>query len=88
MNVFLFGSKNLSVHVLKELHLQNFKIKGVLTRDQEPGMKIWHDKLNHMSLKEESSKLSIPIYEDISINSKEFEDIFSKADIDFAIGVF
>ena len=88
MNVFLFGSKNLSVHVLKELHLQNFKIKGVLTRDQEPGMKIWHDKLNHMSLKEESSKLSIPVYENISINSKEFEDIFSKADIDIAIGVF
>ena len=88
MNVFLFGSKNLSVHVLKELHSQNFQIKGVLTRDQEPGMKIWHNKLNHMSLKEESSKLGIPIYEDISINSKEFEDIFSKADIDFAIGVF
>ena len=69
MNDFLFGSKNLSVHVLKELHLQNFKIKGVLTRDQEPGMKIWHDKLNHMSLKEESSKLSNTFYENISINS-------------------
>jgi len=88
MNVFLFGSKNLSVHVLKELHLQKFQIKGVLTRDHEPGMKVWHDKLNHMSLKEESSKLGIPIYENISINSKEFEDIFSNADIDFAIGVF
>ena len=88
MNVFLFGSKNLSVHVLKELYLQNFQIKGVLTRDNEPGMKIWHEELNHMSLKEESSKLGIPVYENISINSKEFEDIFSNAKIDFAIGVF
>ena len=88
MNVFLFGSKNLSVYVLKELYKNNFKIKGVLTRDNEPNMKVWHEKLNHMSLKQEASSLGIPVYEDVSINSNEFENIFTEQNIDFAIGVF
>ena len=88
MNVFLFGSKNLSVQVLEELHSANFKIKGVLTRDHEPGMKIWHNDLNHQSLKDVATKLDLPVFEKISINSVEFQKIFSEMEIDIAIGVF
>ncbi len=88
MNVFLFGSKNLSVQVLEELHSANFKIKGVLTRDHEAGMKVWHDDLNHKSLKDEATKLGLPVFEKISINSPEFQKILSEMQIDIAIGVF
>ena len=88
MNVFLFGSKNLSVQVLEELHSANFNIKGVLTRDHEAGMKIWHNDLNHKSLKVAATKLSLPVFEKISINSAEFQKILSEMEIDIAIGVF
>ena len=69
MRAFVIGSKNLSVEILKCLIDQGHQVLGVITRDEEPGMKVWHDKLGHASLNLEAKRFGIPVHEGLNVNA-------------------
>lgn len=64
------------------------EVVGVFTRDDEAGMKIWHEKLGHPSLKEEAQKLGIPVFEGVKVNSARAERILQAATIDAVFSCF
>lgn len=88
MNVFLIGSKKLSVGVLNVLVEKGYTVKGVLTRDHEANMKVWHNELGHPSLAHEANKRNVSVYKEISVNSQEFQKILVKQKIDIVFSVF
>ena len=82
MRCFLIGTKNLSVKILEELINQKHSILGVFSEDHKEEMKIWHDQLDHHSLKEKAKEHNIPVYEKTSLNSPEMIKILTEMNLD------
>lgn len=87
MRCFLIGSKNLSVKVLDEIIKQQHSVLGVFSEDYKEGMKIWHEQLNHASLKEKAKEYNIPVFEKIDINSSEMIRILTEMNLDVIFSV-
>lgn len=88
MRCFVIGSKELSVRVLEELVAQGHMVLGVLSRDEEPGMKVWHEKLGHRSLKKRAMELGVPVFEGMNINSAEMVKVLSGMNLDVLFCAF
>ena len=88
MRAFVIGSKNLSVEILKGLIDRGHQVWGVITRDEEPGMKVWHDKLGHASLNLEAESLGIPVHEGLNVNSDQCKQILLELNLDIVFSCF
>ncbi|MDP4764363.1 MAG: hypothetical protein NWR97_11920 [Salibacteraceae bacterium] len=88
MRVALVGSKLLSVAMLNELIAQNHEVLAVYTRDDEAGMKIWHQQLGHPSLKEEAQHHEIAVYEGINVNSSKSLALLQSLNLDIIFSCF
>lgn len=88
MRTFIIGSKNLSVDILMALIDQGHEVLGAFTRDSEPGMKIWHEKLGHKSLRQVCSLHQIPVYEGVDVNGEESKAILKAANLDIVFSCF
>ena len=88
MRTFVIGSKNLSVGILTALVDQGHQVLGVISRDLEPGMKVWHEKLDHKSLNEEATKLNIPVHEGLNVNSEESKHLLRELKLDIIFSCF
>lgn len=87
MRAFIIGSKNLSCAILDELVIQGHEVLGVFSRDNEPGMRIWHE-LGHRNLANEARSLGIPVYENLRVNSKEAIQLLSGLNLDIILSCF
>ncbi len=87
MRVFLIGSKQLSCLIFDELIGQGHQVLGVYSRDNEPGMEIWHS-LGHRNLAEEARKIDIPVYQNMKVNSPESITLLAKLNLDIIISCF
>lgn len=88
MRVALIGSKLLSVAMLNELLAQNHQVLAVYTRDDEAGMKVWHQQLGHPSLKEEAHHHEITVYEGLNVNSSESLALLQSLNLDIIFSCF
>lgn len=88
MRIALIGSKLLSVALLNELIKQNHQVLAVYTRDDEAGMKVWHEQLGHPSLKEEAKKHKIDVYEGMKVNSTESLALLQSLNLDIIFSCF
>ena len=67
---------------------QGHKVKGVLSNDEDEGMKVWHEELAHRSLNEKAKELGIPVFEGLSINSPEMAAELQSMELDLLLSVF
>jgi methionyl-tRNA formyltransferase len=74
--------------MLQSLIDRGFEVLGAYTRDDEPGMKIWHNQLGHASLKDECAKRSIPFYEGMKVNSDESMRLLKSLELDIIFSCF
>ncbi|MEZ4720772.1 MAG: methionyl-tRNA formyltransferase [Flavobacteriales bacterium] len=88
MRAFVIGSKNLSVNILNSLLNGGHEVLGVITRDNEPGMRVWLDKLGHQSLALEAQSHGIPVYEGWSVNSEKAIELLRGLNLDFIFSCF
>ncbi|GEM_PF-796719 len=88
MRAFVIGSKKLSVDILHALIDQGIEVAGVYSRDDEPGMKIWHEQLGHPSLKAEAEKLGIPAHEGMKVNNPESLRLLTSLKLDIIVSCF
>jgi len=88
MRTFVIGSKKLSVDILETLVDAGHEVLGVISRDDEPAMKIWHEKLGHPSLKARANELGIPVYEGMKVNSAECVYLLGTLDLDVVFSCF
>tara|TARA_B110000046_G_scaffold61562_1_gene69163 strand:+ start:1372 stop:2652 length:1281 start_codon:yes stop_codon:yes gene_type:complete len=88
MRTFVIGSKNLSVGVLRCLVDQGHEVLGVITRDLQPEMKVWHEQIGHKSLHEEAEKLQIPVHEGINVNSEICKELLRALKLEVIFSCF
>jgi methionyl-tRNA formyltransferase len=87
MRVFLIGSKSLSCNILTELIDQGHQVLGVYSRDDEPGMKTWHE-LGQNSLAELSKSHGIPVHFGMKVNSPESLELLTSLNLDIILSCF
>lgn len=88
MRVALIGSKQLSISILQELIKAGHDVAAVYSRDDEPGMKIWHEQLGHASLKQAAIINRIPFYEGMKVNSQESLSLLQSLNLDVIFSCF
>ncbi len=85
MDIVFFGTPELSAFVLKELHKNNFSIKGVVTQpDRKSGRGL---SLTPPPVKELADKLGIKILQSERFDKKLFSDIKDLGGVDLAVVV-
>jgi len=87
LKVFIIGSKELSCHILDAVESNGQTVVGVLSRDHEPGMRIWHT-MGHRSLEALATSRNIPVHKDISVNSETLLKIVSESEADLILSCF
>lgn len=88
LKAFIIGSKQLSVDILHILLQNDVEVLGAITRDHEPGMRVWHEKLGHGNLKKACLEAGIPVHEGVKVNSQETKDLLRSLDLDIVFSCF
>lgn len=88
MRVAIIGSKSLSVNILHTLLENKHDVVAVYTRDDEPGMRIWHQELGHPSLKAEAEKIGLNVYEGMRVNSGKSLSLLQSLNLDIIFSCF
>lgn len=87
MKVVIIGSKQLACDMLTALLDRDHSVVAVFARDQEEGMKVWHD-LGHGSLAKLAREKGIPVYEGINVNSPEALQVVQELSPDVIFSCF
>ncbi|MEQ9188370.1 MAG: formyltransferase family protein [Cryomorphaceae bacterium] len=88
MRTFVIGSKELSCIVLDILLEQGHEVLGVFSRDDEAGMRVWHETLGHRSLAALAQQNGIPVHFGMKVNSQEARDLLDSLDLDIVFSCF
>lgn len=88
MKCFLIGSKELSVRVLEALVESRMEVSGVLSRDHEPGMKVWHRGLGHRSLEARAGELGVRVFKGVNVNDEEILHFLAAEKVDYLFSCF
>lgn len=87
MRAFLIGSKSLSCSILDELIAQGHTVLGVYSRDDEAGMKTWHD-LGQSSLAAAAKSYGIPVHYGMKVNSEDSLKLLTSLNLDVILSCF
>lgn len=87
MRCVVIGSKELSCVILDELIQQGHDVPLVISRDDEPGMKLWHD-MGHRSLKQLAIDHGISVLEGVNVNESETLQVIRDAQPDIILSCF
>ncbi|NQV53855.1 MAG: methionyl-tRNA formyltransferase [Flavobacteriales bacterium] len=88
MRTVVIGSKELSCILLDTLLEQGHEVLGVFSRDDEPGMGIWHEDLGHRSLATLAQSHGIPVHFGMKVNSEESLELLSSLQLDVIFSCF
>ncbi len=88
MRTVVIGSKELSCILLDTLLEQGHEVLGVFSRDDEPGMRIWHEDLGHRSLASLAQSHGIPVHFGMKVNSKASLELLNALQLDVIFSCF
>ncbi|NCG30294.1 MAG: hypothetical protein GWP27_07470 [Bacteroidetes bacterium] len=87
MRCVVIGSKELGCVIVDELVRQKHSIPLVITRDDSPGMALWH-KMGHRSLKEVATRHGLNVLEGVKVNDDTTLNAIREARPDLILSCF